>query len=111
MAAEPLDVDLDIDDALANELAAEMQLIREAALLVAHGAATRVVVANVRHGRLLLLAAEAMAAGLGLHLEGLATSAPARTDVAVECLRPIAKAQAREIVSTRPTRAVRAANA
>lgn len=73
-----------VDTAFEEELEAELRLVREAVLLVAAGGARRVVVANLRHGRVILEAAGAFATDAGLRLEALPTSDPRRVDLAAE---------------------------
>ena len=71
-----------IDTAFEEELEAELQMVREAVLLVAAGGARRVVVANLRHGRVILEPARAFAADAGLCLEPMPTADPRRVDIA-----------------------------
>lgn len=73
-----------IDSEFEEELEAELQMVREAVLLVASGGARRVVVANLHHGRVILEPARAFAADAGLRLEPIATSDPRRVDLAAE---------------------------
>jgi hypothetical protein len=71
-----------LDDAFEQELESELRMVREAILLVAAGGAQRVVVANLRHGRVILEPARAFASDLGLRVEALSTADPRRIDVA-----------------------------
>lgn len=73
-----------IDDAFEEELEAELQMVREAVLLVAAGGARRVVVANLRHGRVILEPARAFAEEAGLRVEPMPTSDPRRVDLAAQ---------------------------
>ena len=73
---------LAIDEAFEDELEAELRMVQEAILLVASGAAQRVTVANLRHGRVILEPAEAFAGEAGLHLESVDTADPRRIDIA-----------------------------
>jgi hypothetical protein len=79
---------LEIDDAYETELESELALIRDAVLLVAAGASRRVVVANLRHGRVILEPAAAMAADGAVMVEALATADPRRVDIAIRALPP-----------------------
>jgi hypothetical protein len=78
-----------LDDAFEAELESELQMVREAILLVASGAARRVVVANLRHGRVILEPARAFAADLGLCVTTVPTSDPRRVDLAAERPTPV----------------------
>jgi hypothetical protein len=71
-----------VDDAFERELEWELQMVREAVMLVAAGGARRVVVANLRHGRVILEPARAFAVDLGLDIEVLSTDDPRRVDLA-----------------------------
>ncbi|HEX7949548.1 MAG TPA: hypothetical protein VF494_04295 [Candidatus Limnocylindrales bacterium] len=73
-----------LDAAFEEELDAELQMVREAVLLVAAGGARRVVVANLHHGRVILEPARAFAADAGLHLEPIPTADARRIDIAAE---------------------------
>lgn len=73
-----------VDDAFEEELEAELQMVRGAVMLVAAGGARRVVVANLRHGRVILEPARAFAAEAGLRVETLPTPDPRRVDLAAE---------------------------
>ena len=73
---------LAIDEAFEDELEAELRMVHEAILLVASGAARRVTVANLRHGRVILEPAQAYAGEAGLHLESVNTADPRRIDIA-----------------------------
>lgn len=72
------------DDAFEAQLEAELQMVREAILLVAAGGARRVVVANLCHGRVILEPARAFASDAGLRVEALPTADPRRVDIAAE---------------------------
>lgn len=74
---------LEIDDAFETELASELRLVRDAMLFVASGATRRVVVANLRHGRVLIEPALDIATGVGVGVEILETADPQRVDLAV----------------------------
>jgi hypothetical protein len=88
-----------IDEAFAAELEAELQMVRDAMVLVARGGARRVIVANLRHGRVLLEPARAAAERAGVVLQILETADPRRGDLALERLarskRPIPAARPR----------------
>jgi hypothetical protein len=73
-----------LDEAFEAELELELQIVREAILLVASGAARRVVVANLRHGRVILEPARAYAADAGLFVLTVPTSDSRRVDLAAE---------------------------
>jgi hypothetical protein len=73
-----------VDVAFEEELEAELQMVREAVLLVASGGARRVVVANLHHGRVILEPARAFAVDAGLSVEPLPTADPRRVDLAAE---------------------------
>jgi hypothetical protein len=75
---------LALDDGFEEELESELQMVREAVLLVASGWASRVVVANVLHGRVILGPARDVANGSGLSVETIATSDPRRVDLAIQ---------------------------
>jgi hypothetical protein len=78
---------LELDDAFETELEIELQMIRDAALLVASGAARRVVVANLQHGRVIAEPARAFAADVGILVESIPTADPRRIDLAA--VRPV----------------------
>jgi hypothetical protein len=63
-------------------------MVREAILLVASGAARRVVVANLHHGRVILEPARAFAADTDLRIEAVPTSDSRRVDIAAERAAP-----------------------
>jgi hypothetical protein len=73
---------LELDDAFETELEIELQMVRDATLLVASGAARRVVVANLRHGRVIAEPAREFAADIGIEVESIATADPRRIDLA-----------------------------
>jgi len=75
-----------LDDAFERELESELRMVREAILLIAAGGARRVVVANLRHGRVILEPARALASDLGLGVEALSTDDPRRIDIAAALL-------------------------
>jgi hypothetical protein len=72
------------DEAFADELEAELRMVRDAMSLVARGAAQRVVVANIQHGRVIVEPARAEAERAGVLLEVLTTADPRRVDLALE---------------------------
>jgi hypothetical protein len=102
---------LDVDEGLANELATELALVREAAFLVARGVSARVIVANIVHGRIILFAAQEIGTAAGVRVSALATSDPSRLDISLECLKPIPRAESRAIRSSSRSRIVRAVSA
>jgi hypothetical protein len=74
---------VEIDDAYETELESELQIVRDAIVLVASGGARRVVVANLHHARVLVQPARDIAAGVGVALEVLETVDARRLDIAV----------------------------
>jgi hypothetical protein len=72
-----------LDDEFELELDLELSLLRDAVVLVASGAARRVVVANLRHGRVIAEPARALAGDCGVELTLLETADPRRVDFAV----------------------------
>ena len=78
---------LELDDAFELELETELQMLRDATMLVAAGAARRVVVANLRHGRVIAEPARAFAHDAGVRLEVVETADPRRIDLAAS--RPV----------------------
>jgi hypothetical protein len=102
---------LDVDEGLANELATELALVREAAFLVARGVSARVIVANIVHGRIILFAAQEIGTAMGVRVSALGTSDPSRLDISLECLKPIPRAESRVVPSSSRSRTVRAVSA
>jgi hypothetical protein len=72
-----------LDDAFEIELELELQLLRDAVVLVASGGARRVVVANLRHGRVIAEPARAFARECGIELATIPTGQPPRIDFSV----------------------------
>jgi hypothetical protein len=86
---------LEIDDAFETELESELQLVRDAVLLVASGVARRVIVANLQHGRVIALPAREFAADVGIEIDSLPTADDLRIDLVAErASPPIAEAPA-----------------
>jgi hypothetical protein len=73
---------LALDEAFEAELETELRMVQEAVLLVAAGAAQRVTVAGLRHGRVILEPAQAFAGDVGLRVEAVSTADPRRIDLA-----------------------------
>lgn len=74
---------LEVDREFELELESELKLACDAVLLVASGAAPRVVVANLRHGRVVADPARRYAAELGISLGTLPAVDPSRVDLVV----------------------------
>jgi hypothetical protein len=81
---------LEADAAFDAELETEFRLVREAILVVAAGVARRVVVSNLRHGRVILEPSRDAAAAAGIHLSSVPTSDARRIDLAAERLAVVA---------------------
>jgi hypothetical protein len=70
----------------ARALEAELRLVEHAVLLVAAGGAPRVVVANLRYGRVIAEPASTFARSQGVSLALLPTATPGRLDFAASQL-------------------------
>lgn len=79
---------LETDRTFEAELDGELGLVTDAVLLVASGGARRVVVANIRHGRVIAAPARTIAREAGVSLATLPTADRARVDLVIEQLAP-----------------------
>lgn len=71
------------------ELDAELALVRNAILLAGSSDVRRVVVANIRHGRVIEIPAREFATSLGRWLSSIPTADPRRVDLVIDLTEPV----------------------